>query len=77
MTLISKSAKLYQERRQPGMRETVRGPGPYIALDNNPVHSLKLEPPLPIPATQRPTNGSPPPDAGRTVVWPFGDEYVS
>jgi hypothetical protein len=77
MPRISKSAKLYQERRQPNIRETLRGPGPNLFLESNPVNNLKLEPPLPIPETQRDTNGTPPPDAGRTVVWPFGDEYAS
>jgi hypothetical protein len=76
MPNISKSAKLYQERRQPDIRTTLRGPGPYLNLDANPVNTLKLEPPLPFPDAQRINNGNPPPDAGRTVVWPFGDEYA-
>lgn len=77
MPKISKSAKLYQERRQAEMRQTFRGPGPYLALEQNPVHSLKLDPPLPIPETQRLNNGNPPPDTTRTTVWPFGDEFAT
>lgn len=73
MPNISKSAKLYQERRQPDIRVTWRGPGPYLSLQNNPATTLKLSPPLPFPDTQRDNNA---PDNTRTVVWPFGDEYA-
>jgi len=77
MPNISKSAKLYQERRQPEIRKTMRGPGPQLYLHDNPANTLKLQPPLPVTEAVRPTNGNPPPDAGRTVVWPFGDEYAT
>lgn len=73
MPNINKSAKLYQERRQPDIRKTYRGPGPYVNLNQNPPTTLKLDPPLPSPDTQHESNA---PDNARTVVWPFGDEYA-
>lgn len=74
MPNISKSAKLYQERRQPDIRKTYRGPGPYLDLDDNLAHKLKLKPPLPKPELQiNPTA----PDSTQTTVWPFGDEYAT
>lgn len=76
MPSISRSAKLYQERRQPGIVDTLRGPGPQLYIPHNPATTLNLKPPLPVTAAVRSTNGNPPPDAGRSVVWPFGDEYA-
>jgi len=73
MPNISKSAKLYQERRQPDIRKTWRGPGPYLNLKDNLALNLKLQPPLPIPETQ--INPAAP-DNTKTEVWPFGDLYA-
>lgn len=77
MPTISRSAKLYQERRQPQFDQTLRGPGPQVYLPDNPVHTIKLEPPLPYP-NARLNN----PDSAcgisdtRTQVWPYGDNYA-
>lgn len=74
MPNISKSAKLYQERRQPDIRKTWRGPGPILNLDANLANHLELKPPLPLPETNiNPTA----PDNTKTVVWPFGDKYAT
>lgn len=74
MPNISKSAKLYQERRQPDIRKTHRGPGPYLDLNSNLVNHLPLQPPLPRPDTQiNPTA----PDSVQTQAWPFGDKYTT
>lgn len=78
MPRISKSAKLYQERRQPEIRVTLRGPGPYVDLNKNPVHTLNLEPPFPT--SERGIYGfigGSSPDSARTAVWPFGDKYAT
>ena len=70
MTIIGQSAKHYQERRQPNMQQTLRGPGPQVYLQDNAVHTLTLEPPLPAPDllhNPQPTDGT------LTQVWPHGD----
>jgi hypothetical protein len=76
MANVGHSAKLYQERRQPDIRSTLRGPGPYVALHQNAVHTLELEPPLPLPDYQQLDNGCPPTDTGKTQAWPHGDNYA-
>lgn len=77
MVQISKSAKLYQERRQPQLQPTLRGPGPQVYLPNNPVHSLNLEPPLPPPSSCVNENlDAPDIDTTRTQAWPYGDKYA-
>jgi len=77
MVLISKSAKLYQERRQPEFPATPRGPGPQVYLPNNPVHRLTLEPPLPYPpACANTSTDAPVVDTVRTQAWPYGDKHA-
>jgi hypothetical protein len=74
MPQIGRSAKLYQERRQPAFQRTLRGPGPRIYLPDNAVNHLNLEPPYAnADVTQQACNE---PDVGRTRVWPFGDQYA-
>jgi hypothetical protein len=73
MLHISKSAKLYQERRQPEFQKTMRAPGFQANLAANLVHNLKLEPPFPQPDFCK--NGHPVTDTGRTQVWPYGDAH--
>jgi len=77
MVQISQSARLYQERRQPEFPSPFRGPGPQVYLPNNPVHRLKLEPPLPAPTANTCTQCDiPVVDTTRTQAWPFGDKYA-
>ncbi len=76
MAIVGRSAKLYQERREPEHRNTRRGPGPRVELDQQEARHLKLEPPLPLPALLHDNNGTPPPDTTRTTVWPHGDEFI-
>jgi hypothetical protein len=76
MASVGHSAKLYQERRQPQIRSTLRGPGPYVSLWQNAVNHLTLEPPLPAPVYQSGTNCHSPTDTGKTQVWPHGDKYA-
>ena len=68
---LSKSAKLYQERRIPQDRTTRRLPSPRSDLDRNRVHSIPLSPPLPVPDALHQAGGKPP-DAGHTSIWPWG-----
>lgn len=66
---LSKSAKLYQERR--GLRPTRRHPGPRLAPSQNLVTTVPLV--APYPTTQvLLTEGAAPPDTGRTPIWPHG-----
>lgn len=74
MAAVGHSAKLYQERREPDIRSTLRGPGPYVSLRQNAAHFLPLEAPLPVPEYLQPENGCPPTDTGKTQVWPHGDK---
>ena len=75
MPQIGRSAKLYQERRQPIFQTTLRGPGPRIYLPDNAVNHLNLEPPHATTQSLFP-GCSDPADTGRTRVWPFGDQYA-
>ncbi|NDD53313.1 hypothetical protein EBZ39_05475 [bacterium] len=74
MAQINRSAKLYQERRQPVFQPTWRSPGLQANLADNAVHDLKLNPPYPAPNYCE--NGDPPTDSGLTQVWPYGDSYA-
>lgn len=76
MPTIGRSAKLYQERRQPYLRKTLRGPGPQINLADNAIHTIKLEAPLPDSTYLQPPGCAPALDAGKTQVWPHGDQYA-
>lgn len=75
MVLINRSAKLYQERRQPQFQPTLRGPGPQVYLPSNPVHRLTLEPPLPHPNACA-ASDVPIVDTTRTQVWPYGNKHA-
>lgn len=75
MPNISRSAKFYQERRQPAFQKTMRDPGFQINLAANLVHHIKLDPPFPAPNFCN--NGNPVPDTGLTQVWPYGDKYAT
>lgn len=70
MATVGHSARLYQERRQPDFRATLRGPGFQIYLPDHAVHALKLSAPLPSPAL---LNENCKPRDGLTRVWPHGD----
>lgn len=70
MVQINRSAKLYQERRQPNVQPTMRAPGPQVYLPDNLVHNLKLEPPAAQPCCDEG------PDRTQTQVWPYGDKYA-
>lgn len=70
--LIGRSAKLYQERRQPDVRNTRRVPGPRFNMSDNAANIIPLEAPLPLGALLHDINGDPPPDAGLTKPWPHG-----
>lgn len=71
MPQLSKSPKLYQERRLPDDRLTQRAPGPRSDFDNNLTRQLPLVPPLPSPEVLQLEAGHPP-DAGLTSPWPHG-----
>ena len=69
--VLSRSAKLFQERRLPDDRLTRRRPGPRMNVDANLVRHLPLSPPLPLVEILRnESDGSP--DQGLTVPWPRG-----
>lgn len=70
MVQVSRSARLYQERRQSNVQATLRSPGPQVYLPDNLVNKLKLEPP----ALQ--AGCDPGPDQTKTTVWPYGDQYA-
>lgn len=72
--IISKSAKLYQERKC--HRETGRRPIPRLQPDAMAIHQYQgIQPPLPFPGFMKVTLGKCPPDRGRTQLWPYGDEH--
>lgn len=71
MVTLSRSPKLYFERRLPQDRNTRRRPGPRSDYSRTLVHSLSMAPPLPTPAVLHAENDKPP-DAGATQPWPHG-----
>lgn len=73
MANVGHSAKLYQERREPNLRTTLRGPGPQIYLPDNAANHLNLEAPLPLPTL---LNDNCAPADTKTQVWPHGDKYA-
>ena len=72
---LSRSARLYQERRLPQDQETLRGPGPRSDLNRTMVHSLPMKAPFPT-AEALQTENNHPPDAGHTQPWPRGMEEI-
>jgi len=73
---LSKSAKLFQERRIPGDRTTRRLPSPRSNLGRNLVHQLPLQPPNPTTCVLQ-QEGDHPPDAHLTKPWPHGEEEIT
>lgn len=73
---LSKSAKLFQERRIPKDRTTRRLPAPRANLGKNLVHRIPLKPPYPTTAVLQ-REGGQPPDAGLTQPWPFGEQEIT
>jgi len=72
---IARSARLYQERRQPQFLPTLRSPGPRLNMSDNLVHRIPLEPPLPLPevlAEALPQT----PDSAHTQPWPHGSREL-
>ena len=67
---LSRSLKLWQEREAPEHETTRRLPGPRMSTTANAAHSMPLSPPSPH-AEQVRASTEPPPDAGRTTVWPW------
>lgn len=74
--IVSRSAKLFQERRIPQDRTTRRLPSPRSNMDNNKVHQIPLLPPYPTPDVIR-AEGGQPPDGGLTKIWPYGAEEIT
>ncbi len=73
---LSRSAKLFQERRIPQDRTTRRLPSPRSNFDRNKVHQLPLSPPYPT-TTVLQREGGHPPDAGLTQPWPYGELEIT
>ncbi len=75
---ISQSGRLYQERRIPEDRLTMRGPAPQTNLSANGATNYPLVRPLPLPDLLHDVNGDPPPDAGHiNKPWPPQDDWVT
>lgn len=68
MADLSRSARLYQERRLPGDRTTRRLPALRTNLGLHPVHRATQSPPYPSPES---ISTPQPPDATATHVWPY------
>jgi hypothetical protein len=69
---LSRSAKLYQERRIPQDRTTRRLPNARTNLSMHPTHRIPFAPPYPTPEVLRKEQSSDP-DAQLTVPWPHGE----
>lgn len=76
MPRLSQSAKLYQERRLPEGRTTLRAPGPRSDFAANATRAIPLVPPLPTPEVLQ-AEGNQPPDAGLTAPWPHGSLEIT
>jgi hypothetical protein len=66
----SRSSRTFLQRI--GAEPTVRGPLATIVPDALIVHRIPLAPPKPWPRLLLKAEGGPPPDRGRTDVWPHG-----
>lgn len=75
MVQLSRSAKLYQERRIPQDRRTMRRPGPRISLEQHPTQHIPLAPPFPSPEVKRAEQPSDP-DSPLTLPWPHGADEL-
>lgn len=84
--LLSRSAKLYQERRQPEHRTTRRTPGLHQDVALNAARRVALHPPHPSPQRLRaaepgccdlPGQAAGPPDGGLTTPWLHGSEELA
>lgn len=68
-----KSGQMFLQRS--GIIPTHKNPEPRIEPRALIVHSLPLEPPLPLPNLLYPEDGDySPPDRGQTVAWPHPEE---
>lgn len=72
---LTRSAKLYQERRMGKTRPTWRRPGPRLAIDSNEGHRFGLSPPFPLADATR-SLADRPPDADTTLPWLWREESV-
>lgn len=68
---LSRSAKLYQERREPEHRTTRRRPNAHLDLGENAAHTVEMQPPYPTIDVLHAEDDQPP-DAAATEVWPHG-----
>ena len=73
---ISKSAKLYMQRKAPHTQETLRSDGPRMMHGLNPARFAAVGPPIPSIAVDR-ALGASQPDVGATGLWPAGEVLVS
>jgi len=73
--VISMSAKLYQERKQPEHRTTRRRPALWHDIGLNAAHGVELEPPYPPPWVLHREDDKPP-DAADTEPWPWGEKEI-
>jgi hypothetical protein len=71
---ISRSARLFQERRLFRSRLTERRPGPKIVPAANPAQYIPLHPPYPLPAVVLKQTTGNTPTAGKTQPWVWGDK---
>lgn len=67
----TQGARAFLERN--GLLTTYRNPSPRTAPDELLVHRERLSPPFPVPALQAYLEGSPPPDRGQSLPWPYPD----
>ena len=68
---LSRSARLYQERREPDHRVTRRRPNTHIDVGRNAAHTVTMSPPYPLPEVLQGEDMQPP-DGGASKVWPWG-----
>ena len=74
MVLIGRSAKLYQELKEPTHRTTRRGPGPRHSVELNAANTLELTRPLPTPNVLHAQDNKPPESGATTKPGPYGNE---
>lgn len=68
---LSRSAKRYQELREPEHRTTRRRPSPHLDRRDNGAHSLEMKPPYPLYDVLHAEDDKPP-ESGLTSPWPHG-----
>jgi len=70
MSTFGRSSAAYLARS--GLAPTPHAPATKFVPGDHPIHRYPVAPPYPLAQFLYATQGSPPPDRGKTTAWPHG-----